>query len=257
MKEILDSNSNSTDLIEIINIVKYLLGQWKIIMSSILLFTILGLNTIYQDQPRHETEAIFETGSYILSDDELLRSLNVFIIKGSDQNFPTVEMSIIEKNLIKIKLNSFSVQDNLNLLNLLRLHIKETERENYNNFIAEKDAILDIDIKRILSLIDLNKDELSFINKWKNLTDSIELESLLRSNETRIYKEIINLEAQIEELQNTKDYQLVESQMLTEPKTNVIKSNFLSTIISSIIFGFIAALSFLTLKHFIIVYRRS
>jgi hypothetical protein len=254
MKEILDRNSNSTDLIEIISIVKYLLGQWKIIMSSILLFTLLGLNTIYQDQPRHETEAIFETGSYILSDDELLRSLNVFMIKGSDQNFPTVEMSIIEKNLIKIKLNSFSVQDNLNLLNLLRLHIKETERENYNSFIAEKDEILDIDKKRILSLIDLNKDELSFINKWKNLTDSIELRSLLRSNETRIYKEIINLEAQ---LQNPKDYQLVESQMLTEPKTNVIKSNFLSTIISSIIFGFIAALAFLTLKHFIIVYRRS
>jgi hypothetical protein len=250
--------------VELIKIIKYLIKEWKIIILSVLIFFIIGIYNFSQKDTFYETSVFLETGTYsespakifnFFGDDEIIRNLKVFIMKRSDQNIPDTEFSVVSKKLIKIKLNSNSIKNNLNLLNTLILNMTDEEQKTFNSIQVDHLDNISSEVNKLSTLIEIQNEDLELMNQWGKISNSIELKSILRTSQSRIRKEIIILEDQIRQLNDSKNYQLNKTQIVKDPESNLIKTNLLLVVFSSIIIGFFAALTFLALKHFINTYK--
>jgi len=266
MSEIPNNQLISSDEIELIKIIKFLLAHWKIIILSIFVFVVIGINNFIKKDSIFQTSVTLETGEYfkkpnhsanLLSDKEIIRFLKVSLMKKSDQNLPEIEFTLIDPKLIQLRLISNSIKNNLDLIDSLMLNIKEKEQEIFNNINQSERGAIRRSIKLNSKLVKEYNEELFRIENWKKVADSTELDYVLGTYEAEAIRQLVILEDEMIYLENSPELQLKETKFVKQPENNTSKSSILAAVFSSMIIGLIAALTFLTLKHFIIVYRNN
>jgi hypothetical protein len=217
----LNQSMHSADEIDLKGILNALIESKKIIISTLLFFTIASIIYSLTQKPSFESSVELEIGYFKMPDgsqklieesSDLISDLRILIMKNPSEKFiQKVSINSFEKKIIVLNTSSSSVEKNENLL---------TEIINYTNERHSNLALLVADQKKLLlsNEIDLIKSEISFY-KSQNLLDLSNIES-----EISILKEDMrnDIEAKISKLKS--DLPVLE-QEIGQIKTVVIEDS--------------------------------
>jgi LPS O-antigen subunit length determinant protein (WzzB/FepE family) len=203
MVNVLNQSLNVEDTINLREVFKILIESKKLIISTILIFTIASIIYSFSLKPSFKTSTKLEIGYLTQSNGDmklvesvsnLISHLNILFIKNPDNKFnQNLLTSSIEKKIITLETSSSSAEKNENLLNEVIRHIDER----HSNI-----AVLVTNRKKteISQKIKKNESEITYLKEKirVNLEDEIsklEFEILASKNELPIIdQEISQLE---------------------------------------------------------------
>ena len=202
------------DEIDLREIIKILLESKKLIISTIIIFTIASIIYSLSIKPSFNTSAKLEIGYFELdngdrelfeSTSDLFSDLNILLLKNPDNKFSqSVTMKSIEGKIIDLNTTSISAEKNESLLTEMINYIYE--RHSYL-------AALSTDQKKdqVSNKIDLIKSEISFLREKMRVDLEAKI-SKLQSNIPIIDQEISQLEQVI--TQDTNNLNLLKGSTL-------------------------------------------
>ena len=193
-----NKSSLEVDEIDLREIITILLESKKLIISTILFFSIASIIYSLSLKPSFNTSAKFEIGYYEMPDgtqkliensSNLISDLKILILKNPNDKFSqNISMNSFEKKIINLETTSSSAEQNENILNELIKYIDER----HSNL-----TVLTTNQKKnkIFNKINLIESEISFI-KAKQLDNKQLSQSIIEAKIARLENElpIINLE---------------------------------------------------------------
>ena len=231
--------------IDIHSIYKKILESKKLVLSSIIFFTLLGFSMSSLKAPEFKSSAIFEIGEYNLNRDLNINNgikndqfkLNImieplkivmkelkidFIHKKQSSNY-VLSISPIENRIFKIDVLSKSIKDNENLLNKIALYIRTRHR----NIVNDNNSRISSDLKNQVKIVN---DVINYQEKLtKNQISSLDFEiifnkdlllSHIKSEKKQTLIDIVDVKKQIsmlsDEIESAINNRLVKSQMKLE-----------------------------------------
>ena len=263
------------DEIDFLQLIKILYDFKKLIISTILIFTIASIIYSLSLKPSFNTSAKLEIGylevnngdrELIESPSDLISDLKILLLKNPDGKFSQdVAMDSIEGKIINLETTSWSAEQNENLLIEMINYIVERHDFLNTSIDDKKKKEITREIEGVKAEINHFQKKLSdpiqskYMNIIKSLdkeTESRELINLYTRNSTYIDQVFVlnqKLLVLIENLEilNSKIYS--ETHLITNITTQTIKPKTLLTILLGIIMGFITSI----LLTFIIYYIKS
>lgn len=251
-------NLNYEDGVDLVNVLQILIESKKILISTLLLFTTVGILLSFNLKPEFKSTTVLKIGYFDNADgtqrlienvSELTSSLNIQrLLNASDWN-EDLKFIAIENRLLKIETYSNSLKKNQDTLNSLIADIENRHndffKKTYNKtrntllnkiklidseitFLGEKELdILEIDVNSSLYILQV-KDKLFRLQQEQEKL-KYELQSLMNQTQINTY--------------NTE----IETEIL-EPKSGLLIS-------MSILIGFFSGVFFIFLNNFIIQFR--
>jgi LPS O-antigen subunit length determinant protein (WzzB/FepE family) len=214
----LTQSSPYEDEIDLLEIFKILVESKKLIISSILIFTIASIIYSLSLKPSFESSTKLEIGYFttnnvdrelIESPSDLISDLNILLMKNPDGKFSqNVSMSSFENKIINLVTTSGSVEQNENLLTEIISYIDERHSNLALLSTGQKKEELSLEIKLIES-------EISFIEESMQFN----LEGKIFDLEGRILKlenDLPILEQEIGQLEQVVIYDLNNLNLLKE-----------------------------------------
>jgi LPS O-antigen subunit length determinant protein (WzzB/FepE family) len=169
MAQNLTQPSPYEDEIDLLETTKMLIKSKKLIISTILIFTIASIIYSLSQKPSFETSAILEIGyveqnngdrKLIESPSDLISDLNILLLKNQDGKFSQgISMNSFEEKLINLKTTSNSGEKNENILNEIINYIDERHsnlKASITNLIKNE---ISLDLESVKSKIDFIKEK--------------------------------------------------------------------------------------------------
>jgi LPS O-antigen subunit length determinant protein (WzzB/FepE family) len=276
MAQDLAQKSPYVDEINFIELIKILIESRKLIISTILIFTLASIIYSLSLKPEFKSSTILEIGKVQMQDNDknlnivsdLISDTKVQIMKNPDDTFSqNVSINSLEGNLIKLKTTSNSVEQNENILNEVISYIDE-RYSNIETLINNKKKIsLNKKIENIKNEITYFKAKLSdqtqsqYLKIIKDLDKDTQatqtLDLLFRNSEynDRLFSLNQNLIKLIENLDILNSKVSSKSQIIQKIKTKTIKPKIKLIISFSIFIGLITGISLVFINNFIKSFR--
>ncbi|MDC0981207.1 Wzz/FepE/Etk N-terminal domain-containing protein [Candidatus Pseudothioglobus singularis] len=203
MAQNLTQPSPYEDEIDLREIFKILIESKKLIISTILIFTIASIIYSLSLKPSFKSSTILEIGYYEMPDgnqkliekpSSLISDLKVLIMKNQDDKFSqNISMNSFEEKLINLKTTSSSSEQNENILNEIINYIDER----HSNL-----AVLITDQKKhqISNEIERNETKLSFI-KAKQLDNNLLKRTEIEDRIAQLKAELPIIDLEISQLE--------------------------------------------------------
>lgn len=182
-KDQMNHNGEEIDLIEIIRI---LLGYKFLIILITLIFTLSGFFYSTQKQPIYRSNILIEIGSYGLDQEpsgliedqsSLIHNLNInFIYKNKNNNLEEIQFTPLENKLIFIENKSFDKKEGISFLNNTITYIEKR----HSQLVEERKNSIKNEIKS-------NERKIKYIN-----SRSVELENTYQNRIQKIEDAIIS-----------------------------------------------------------------
>lgn len=268
----LNQYSYPEDSIDLREIFKILLEFKKILISTILIFTLASISYSLVLKPSFISSTKLEIGYIDLTngDKELIEStsnlvsvLKVLILKNPDDKFTQgVSINSFEDKIINLEIISSSAENNENLLNEIINYIEERHSNLSKSIIDKKNESLSFDIEKTKREINHFKSKLSdqyqsqYLNIISNLNKAdqpIELLKLLSRNsinEDKVFSLKQSLEILNQDLKKSNSSVRTKSKVIKSIETEIIKPKTILTISIGIIFGFIAGILLVLIVNF-------
>ena len=187
MAQDLAQKSPYVDEINFIELIKILIESRKLIISTILIFTLASIIYSLSLKPEFKSSTILEIGKVQMQDNDknlnivsdLISDTKVQIMKNPDDTFSqNVSINSLEGNLIKLKTTSNSVEQNENILNEVIRYIDERHSNIALLVTNRKKTEISQKIKTIESKISFVKAKQLDSNQAKKLTITRNLENV-------------------------------------------------------------------------------
>jgi len=245
------------DEIDLIEIVKFIIDSKKLIISTIIFFTITSFIYSLSLKPSFQTTTILEVG-YIENDGQkdfieetqnLLFDLNILKLRKYPQIEDSLSIELIQDRLISINLISSSIEQNEKIVNEITSHVFERHSKLLENKINNhKQQILeDIDFLRteINSRLKVNTDSLN-----TSLQDQI----LMADNIFSFKKELLSLTNQLDKIDSGFK---IETQSLKNIETTTIKPKIALITMFGLFIGFFIGIFLVISKKLLKKYKES
>jgi LPS O-antigen subunit length determinant protein (WzzB/FepE family) len=193
---------HAQDEINLREIFKILIESKKLIISTILIFTITSIILFLSLKPSFKTTAKLEIG-YLVGDNgdreliesssDLISDLKILILRNPDNKFSqNISINSFEDKVISLETTSNSGEKNENLLNEIINHINER----HSNLVV---LITDQRKNQISNEIDLLKYEIAFV-KGKKLEENQSKILIINNNLARLAYELPAIDLEISQL---------------------------------------------------------
>lgn len=257
-------------------IFKALIESKKLMMSTMLIFTIASIIYSLSLKPLYISSVQLEIG-YVELDDghrgtreliestsDLISDLKVLMMKNPDDKFKQdVTIKPLQGRVIKLETTSDSAEKNENLLTEMIKHIDERHSYLEKLITNQRNNLLSFEIENTLAEITHVKSKLSdqsqseYLNIISNLDKedkSVEHLKLLYRNS--LYKdEVFSLNQKLsilnQELEKANSTVSSKSQVINSIDTKTIKPKIALTILIGLIIGFIIGIFLVSIRNFV------
>ncbi len=275
----LNRSPNYDDEIDLREIIKILLASKKLIISTILIFTIASIIYSFSVKPEFKSSSLLEIGYYempngtkqlIEKPSDLISDLEVLLLKKPDNQFnQNVSIKSLEGKVINLEITSSSAEQNVNLLTeFINYIVKRHSR--YEKLRSEQNKNkISFDIENTKAEINHFKaklsskyqsqylDIISNLEKEDQAIENLKLLAEISSYEDRLFSLNQQLKILIQNLEDSDSEVTSKSQTIGDIQTNTIKSKTLLFISMGIILGFITGIFLSLINNFIKSYRES
>lgn len=266
------------DEIDLREIFKILIESKKLIISTILIFTIASIIYTHTIKPSFITSAKLEIGALELSNGEaeliesssnLISNLKILFLKQPENEFNhSLSINAIEGKVISLEITSSSAEHNDNLFTEIINFIEKRHSNLEKLSIEQKNKIILIDIENTKDEIVHYNSKLSdqFQSKYLNIISNLQKEeqaserlrllSQNASNKDKVFTLNQKLATLIQDLENSNSKVKSKTRIISKIQTNEINKTQL--IISlGIISGFVSSIFLVFINNFIKSYRKS
>ena len=241
---------NETDIREII---KILIESKKLILLSVLIFTIAASIYFLYQKTEYKSSALIEIGYYITPDgthklveqpSAVISNLKIYqLLNAKDDGKKNTSFTAIENKLIQIETSSISLGLNKEILNQ---YISKTEERHLNTM----NSFIESSREKVINEIDSNYERISLLNsKFGNLKEP----------DSGYYDLLFKLESEIEHLTHQLDLQdnplLRKTELIGNIKSIAIKTKFSLIITVGFILGLMAGIFLVFIAYFTKSYR--
>lgn len=287
MAQNLTKSSPYEDDMDFKEFIEFLKHYKKLIISTILIFTITGFIYSFFQKPSFNTSVKLEIGfvemengykDLIESPENLISELRILVLKNpdvftvqlglggdgllTDGQGKIVSMSLFEGRIIKLEATSSSAENNENLLAEIINYVDEHHSNLFLLNINKRKNLLAREIESTKARLTYSKQTQShYLSRLSNLdieTHPVGSFHLLQQN-SKINDEVFALSQKIEllinDLETLESESLIKTQVIQNFKTKSIMPNNAFTIFLSIIFGLLTGILLAFIHKFIKSYR--
>jgi len=276
----LNQSSYVEDDIDFLEIIKIFIEYKKLIISTILIFTISSIIYSVSLKPSFVTSVKLETGYLTMSNgnivliessSDLISGLKILLTKNPDDKFgQNISMNSFEEKIISLETISSSAEQNENLLTEIINYIDERHSNLEKLFNRQEIVKLSNEVENTKAEITHFKSKLSdqylspFFDIILNLKKEDQAgETLELLNRNSVYEDKLfdlkqSLELSIQKLNMFNKRVYTKTQIIQKIKTKTTKSKKESLIIPlGIIFGVITSIFLVLINNFIKSYRET
>ena len=279
MAQNLTQPSPYEDEIDLKEIFKILIESKKLIISTILIFTIASIIYSFSLKPSFKTSTKLEVG-YLMQDNgdiklvesisDLMSHLNILRIKNPDNKFNQyVVMNSIEGRIISLETSSSSAAQNENLLNEMISYINERHsrleklwaEQNKNeisfNIETTKAQINHYSTKLSSKYQSQYLDIISNLGKEDQAIENLKLLAKRSASVDKLFSLNQQLEISIQNLEKLESLVYSKTQRIGNIRTSTIKPKTQLIILLGLIIGFITGIFLVFIRNFVKSYKES
>ncbi len=275
----LNRSPNYDDEIDLREIIKILLASKKLIISTILIFTIASIIYSLSIKPEFKSSSLLEIGYYEMPDatqeliekpSDLISELKLLKLKNPDNKFSqNLSMNSMEGRVIRLETNSSSIEQNEKILNEMISYINERHSRLKKLRAEQNKNRISFDIETTEAQINHYTTKLSskyqsqYLDIISNLgKEDQAIENLkLLAKRSAFVDQLFSLNQQLEiSIQNLEKLDSVvysKTQRIGNIVTKTIKPKTLLIISLGLILGFIIGIFLVSINNFIKSYRES
>jgi len=200
MPENKDQMNHHGEEINLIEIIRILLGYKLLIILITLFFTLSGLFYATQKQPIYKSNILIEIGSYgfniepgglIEDQSNLIHNLKInFIYKNKNNNLEEIKFTPLENKLINIESKSSNKKEGISFINNAITYIEKR----HSQLLEERKNSIKNEIKSNERLINyINSRSVELENTYQNRIQKIEEAIISESSEKELIKSLDSL----------------------------------------------------------------